>query len=280
MINIDRQAAHESGKNLIPIRNASRSYEPDFYLEDGKSITITGPEGSKDTISCKFLDDHHFMLGSTCYHVDQFAELVQRNHLRCEPEEYVTDLDLYRKVYLDRALKDQNGKLIPYRGIVSEVEGVNKDKIIAVCPNTIIDRKVGILERNGNDRTISFCSIDQAMTDMVPQLNLPEIQKNLLHKVLFDIGKEIPRISEQDFEAIPKDYKGTYSDFNGQHPEWKGKRTAFLPGHGTTLFIEGVSFIIEKGRKPSLQDQVKAAAIKAETSQKEESCRTGLNHDR
>lgn len=33
----------------------------------------------------------------------------------------------------------------------------------------------------------------------------------------------------------------------GDHPEWKGRRVAFLPGHGTTLFIEGVSFeIVDK----------------------------------
>lgn len=31
------------------------------------------------------------------------------------------------------------------------------------------------------------------------------------------------------------------------YPEWKGRRVAFLPGHGTTLFIEGVSFeIVDK----------------------------------
>lgn len=33
-------------------------------------------------------------------------------------------------------------------------------------------------------------------------------------------------------------------NYDGKHPEWKGRRVAFLPGHGTTLFIEGVSFEI------------------------------------
>ena len=54
----------------------------------------------------------------------------------------------------------------------------------------------------------------------------------------------IVAISRSQFLAIPKAYRGVYSDVQGVHPEWKGRRTAFLPGHGTTLFIEGVSFEI------------------------------------
>lgn len=52
------------------------------------------------------------------------------------------------------------------------------------------------------------------------------------------------QITRSQFLAIPKAYRGVYSDVQGVHPEWKGRRTAFLPGHGTTLFIEGVSFEI------------------------------------
>lgn len=53
-------------------------------------------------------------------------------------------------------------------------------------------------------------------------------------------------ITLKNYNAIPSDYRGLYSDYDGKHPEWKGKRTAFLPGHGTTLFIEGISFEIIK----------------------------------
>lgn len=52
------------------------------------------------------------------------------------------------------------------------------------------------------------------------------------------------QITRSQFLAIPKAYRGVYSDVQGVHPEWKGRRTAFLPCHGTTLFIEGVSFEI------------------------------------
>jgi len=55
------------------------------------------------------------------------------------------------------------------------------------------------------------------------------------------------RITQREYDHIPADYKGIYSDYDSQHPEWRGRRTAFLPGHGTILFIEGVSFEIEGG---------------------------------
>lgn len=56
-------------------------------------------------------------------------------------------------------------------------------------------------------------------------------------------------ITKKEYNEIPFDYKGKYMDYDGKHPEWKGRRTAFLPGHGTTLFIEGVSFVIEENNK-------------------------------
>ena len=55
------------------------------------------------------------------------------------------------------------------------------------------------------------------------------------------------RITQQEYDRIPADYKGVFIDYNDQHPEWKGRRVAFLPGHGTVLFIEGVSFEIVGG---------------------------------
>lgn len=55
-------------------------------------------------------------------------------------------------------------------------------------------------------------------------------------------------ITKVQYAAIPDDYKGKYLDFDGKHPEWAGRRTAFLPGHGTALFIEGVSFEINDAK--------------------------------
>ena len=51
-------------------------------------------------------------------------------------------------------------------------------------------------------------------------------------------------ITKEEYRNIPDDCKGTYIDYDGKHPEWEGRKTAFLQGEGTTLFIEGVSFEI------------------------------------
>jgi len=34
-------------------------------------------------------------------------------------------------------------------------------------------------------------------------------------------------------------------DYDGNHPDWVGRKVAFLPGYGTMLFIEGVTFEID-----------------------------------
>lgn len=56
---------------------------------------------------------------------------------------------------------------------------------------------------------------------------------------------EMLHISKADFDRIGADYKGVYMDYHGTHPQRKGRRTAFLPGHSTTLFVEGVHFIVD-----------------------------------
>ena len=58
---------------------------------------------------------------------------------------------------------------------------------------------------------------------------------------------KMQQITKAEYDRIGNDFKGVWHDYWGDHPEWKGRRVAFLPGHGTTLFIEGVSFeIVDK----------------------------------
>lgn len=60
------------------------------------------------------------------------------------------------------------------------------------------------------------------------------------------------RITRAEFERLPREWKEPWHDYWGDHPEWLGRWTAFLPGHGTTLFIEGVSFeIVEEEVTPA-----------------------------
>ena len=52
-------------------------------------------------------------------------------------------------------------------------------------------------------------------------------------------------ITKEQYSHIGSDYKGVFHDYQGIHPEHKGRRTAFLPGDGTVLSLEGVHFLVE-----------------------------------
>jgi len=273
MISFDRLAADESQKRYINIRDVSLGYGTAFWLEEGKKLSITNPAGEKNTYTCKAAGSHHFYLGSSCFHIDEFAELVHKKNLLCEPEAYVTDVKLYSEFFADRNLKDLNGKLIPYRAILENDASVRENWRIAVCPDTVIGRQVCFWTSTPEKPSSkTFYSVSQAMSELLPKLNLPIHERKLLHAIFEDMERQIPRITQQEFDAIPKDYKGVYEDFDGKHPEWKGKRTAFLPGHGTQLFIEDVSFIIDAGKKPALSDRVSAA------EKKNEAAKSGSGH--
>lgn len=56
---------------------------------------------------------------------------------------------------------------------------------------------------------------------------------------------EMLHISKAEFDRIGTDYKGVYMDYQGVFPKRKGRRVAFLPGHGTTLYTEGIHFIVD-----------------------------------
>lgn len=279
---IDTMAASENGKRFINIRDAACNYKTAFYLEDGKDLTLIYPNGEKHTAKCSYIGAYHFYFGTNCYHIDQFAELVNRNNIRLQPEEYVTDLNLYVKSYMDRELKDSAGKLIPYRSIVELENDSREMQLIAVCPHARLDRQVAFLDCVGKtppEKT--FYSIQEAKAALLPNEKIHDHERRLLMAVFNEVDRGNLRITEQEYDKIPESYKGQYQDYDGRHPEWKGKRTAFLPGHGTTLFIEGVSFLIDDSyRKPPLSSQVKAAAAKSEHGSKATPTRTEPTHDR
>lgn len=56
---------------------------------------------------------------------------------------------------------------------------------------------------------------------------------------------ELLHISKAEFDAIGSDYKGVYADYQGVFPKRKGRRVAFLPGHGTVLYTEGIHFLVD-----------------------------------
>ena len=99
---MDYEAIKNSGRHLINIRDVSRNYATSFWLEDGKEMTVRYPDGLSLTRKCAYLDDYHFNFGFNCYHIDQFAEMLDKSNAECFPEEYITDLNMYKKFYADR----------------------------------------------------------------------------------------------------------------------------------------------------------------------------------
>ena len=57
-------------------------------------------------------------------------------------------------------------------------------------------------------------------------------------------------VSRADYEKICRDYRGTFHDYYGDHPEWKGRQTVMStcithnPNEKCSLLIEGVHFQI------------------------------------
>lgn len=57
-------------------------------------------------------------------------------------------------------------------------------------------------------------------------------------------------VSKAEWEKIHNDYKGTWQDYHGDHPEWKGRKVVMSAcvthdcNEKCSLLIEGVHFII------------------------------------
>ena len=55
-------------------------------------------------------------------------------------------------------------------------------------------------------------------------------------------------VTKSGWNRVGNDFKGTYSDFRGDHPELRGRKTIMPPlelGFSTCLLIEGSSFVME-----------------------------------
>ena len=98
---------------IITIRG--KNYKDLFHVPDGANMTVRYPDGREHTAPCKYLDNYHFLWGSFTFHIDQFAEWITQRGAIAEPDTFVTDPKAYPKKYMDRELKDKDGKIIPYR---------------------------------------------------------------------------------------------------------------------------------------------------------------------
>lgn len=234
-----------------------------FVLADGAKLLFHDSHLNEDkAVRCSYIDPTHFSFGNSVFHIHQFAEVMLGNGHSYEPLNFVTDLSVYDKKYFDRDLLDAEGKRIPYVVMVGSERGHYNDvtKGIAFCPQASEERQVCVFSFSPDGgQWKRFYSADALLHEIHSNGNvalesgngyipLAPYEKSLLIATVNEHCRQMPHLPLREYENIPKDYRGTYQDYSGDHPDWKGRRTAFLDEHGTTLFIEGISFIIDEGR--------------------------------
>jgi hypothetical protein len=82
-------------ENEKTIRFITSDYEELFQIPDGGAIVVTsGFDGVPRVHTCKYLDEVHFEISGECYHICQFAEIMERNGNKCEPQAQIKSVVL------------------------------------------------------------------------------------------------------------------------------------------------------------------------------------------
>jgi len=76
--------ASQASDNQIEFRGPD--FRPAFSIADGSNIVITCFDGEQIIQKCKFIDAYHLYVGSTVYHVDEFASRMATNGNIYAPE--------------------------------------------------------------------------------------------------------------------------------------------------------------------------------------------------
>lgn len=285
MLSLNYAALDSGDKKYIRFPDPN-TYQDMFLLEDGKKLLFHDSYDHTDrAVTCKYIDPYHFYFGSTVFHIHQFAELMQRNGHTYDPLNYVTDFTPYLAIIADRDLKDEDGKHIRYHVLAVEGNDPYHSAGVAFCPEAPEDRQIFVYN-HGYESHSRFCSCADLLAeafdngkllsessdmgtgiaipgDNVGQLILTPHEHDLIIAAIKEHTHNMPHITQAEYDAIGNDYKGPYHDYYGDHHGWKGRRTAFLPGYGTKLFIEGISFVIDDGK--SLDKQINKTQEKQDT---------------
>ena len=67
------------------IRFITSNYDELFRITDGSTILVTFPD-RQFVEKCSYIDDYHTKIGNSVYHICQYAEILEQNDARCEPE--------------------------------------------------------------------------------------------------------------------------------------------------------------------------------------------------
>lgn len=183
MICIDHYALSLSNTKYILFPNIEENYAPMFLLADGQNLCFQNSLSNETSLlKCSYLDDYHFTIGSTCFHRDQFAEIMYQNKHVYEPETYVTDLNVYQKFFADRKILDEQGRPVPYYALVGKGEQNYYGRpayLFALCPAAERDRRIALVHSIGNAQAIRFCScadLEKELTGFHGCVSFPTVQ--------------------------------------------------------------------------------------------------------
>ena len=290
MLSLNYDALENGDKKYIRFLDPN-TYQDMFLLEDGKKLLFHDSYDHTDkAVTCKYIDPYHFYFGSNVFHIDQFAEVMHRNGHTYDPLNYVTDFTPYHAIIADRSLKDADDNFIRYHVLAVQGKDPFHSAGIAFCPEAAENRQIYVYNR-GNEFHSRFCSCKDLLNeafesgkllseasdrgagisipgDNAGKLILTPHEHDLIIAAINEHTGKMPHITQAEYDAIGSDYKGPYHDYHEDHPGWKSRRTAMLPGHGTKLFIEGISFVIDEGR--SLDKQISSAKTRAGTPSAEQ----------
>jgi hypothetical protein len=127
-------------------------YKEKFRIKDGDSIKITVSYDGEEIIrKCRFLDEAHMNVGSSCYHMDEFMEKQMRANNQYEPVPN-------RKPMLD-ILTVEPGKAPENAEIPLNLAALNR--MLGGTPETIpLSKSAAIaLGKNGNGR-MAICGLN------------------------------------------------------------------------------------------------------------------------
>ena len=84
--NFGKEENMKEGKRQEPeIRFITSNYEELFRIPNGGTILVTFPD-RQFIERCEYIDDYHLRAGNSIYHISQYAEILEQNGAKCEPE--------------------------------------------------------------------------------------------------------------------------------------------------------------------------------------------------
>lgn len=81
----DRKHAKDPDGNIREIRFITSGYKDLFRIPDGGRIQVTYPD-HQSVEPCRYVDETHVQVLYSVYHIRQYAEILERNGGKCEPE--------------------------------------------------------------------------------------------------------------------------------------------------------------------------------------------------